>query len=94
MSVIEKDTLRKMGDHEDKRPKYRVTEKFCELLKAEMLQVSPVAKTQYFGSWYDCIIGVGSDYTATLKVPEETILANPEYFEEVGVAGTSEEEAE
>jgi len=92
MSVIEKEQVRGMDDSDARRPKYRVTEKFCELLKAEELEVSPVTQTQYFGRWYDCIIGVGADYTATLKIPEETILANPEYFEEVGVAGTSEEE--
>jgi hypothetical protein len=92
----------------NRRRKYRVTEKFCDLLKAKELEVSSVSKTEYFGTWYDCIIGVGPDHTATLKMPEETILANPECFkevdggeepelppeEEIEDAGTSEEETE
>jgi hypothetical protein len=91
-----------------KRKKYRVTEKFCELLKAKELKVSLASKTEYFGTWYDCEIEVGPNHTATLKMPEDTILANPECFEEITNseeyelppeeeiedAGTSEEEAE
>ena len=63
--------------------KYRVTDQFIDALRSGELSLSGVTQRKYYGNWYECVISIGRDYTANLQVPEETILANPEFFEEI-----------
>ena len=33
--------------------------------------------------YYECLIGIGKDHTMSIYVDQDTIISNPNYFEEV-----------
>lgn len=63
--------------------KYQATQKLLDAISSEPFERSKVSAKNYYGEWYEVLIGIGKNYSISIMVDEETIENNPDYFKEI-----------
>lgn len=63
--------------------KYRATQKLLDAIAKGEFESSGVKSTDYYTSIYECLIDINKHWTLHIRVDEDTIKTNPDYFKEI-----------